>query len=224
MTPVIIAIDGYASTGKSTVAKRLAKHFGYTYMDTGYMFRVISFFVVENNLIKDGIVDESSLCEALPSLNFSWEKTKSGLHALSVNGRIYGDEIRTARISSVVSVIAKIPTVRTHLLQQQRQLAESISVVVDGRDIGTVVLPHATHKFFLNAKAEIRAQRRYKEMQNKGLNTTFEAVLANVIERDEIDSTRAVAPLKKADDAIEIDTSMLSEDEVFSQLKNCITA
>ena len=137
---------------------------------------------------------------------------------MAVNGKVYGEELRTAEVSNLVSQVAAIPAVRTYLLNQQRALSKATSVVMDGRDIGTVVFPNAQHKFFLNATPAIRAQRRFEEMQAKGISGTYKEVLANVIERDRLDSSRAIAPLKKAKDAIEIDTSSLDVEEVFTLL------
>ena len=218
MDTTVIAIDGYASTGKSTLSKRLATHLGFTYVDTGYMFRVISLFVLEQNWIEAGKIKLAPLTTALPQLQFSWETQVDGSQLMAVNGKVYGEELRTAEVSGLVSQVATIPAVRAHLLAQQRALSKAANVVMDGRDIGTVVFPNAQFKFFLNALPEIRAQRRFEEMQQKGIEGAYDEVLANVIERDHIDSTRGIAPLKKAEDAIEIDTSRLDVEAVFTQL------
>jgi cytidylate kinase len=158
------------------------------------------------------------LNQALPQLQFSWESQTTGEKLMMVNGKIYGEELRSAKVSNLVSQVASIPAVRTHLLNQQRALSKAASVVMDGRDIGTVVFPNAKFKFFLNATPAIRAQRRFEEMQTKGIPGSYEEVLLNVIERDRLDSSRAIAPLKKAKDAIEIDTSSLIIEEVFDLL------
>jgi len=218
METTVIAIDGYASTGKSTLSKRLATHLGFTYVDTGYMFRVISFLVLQKNWLNEKGIDQTSLTQALPQLQFSWQSQPTGEKLMAVNGKVYGEELRTAEVSNLVSQVAAIPAVRTYLLNQQRALSKATSVVMDGRDIGTVVFPNAQHKFFLNATPAIRAQRRFEEMQAKGISGTYKEVLANVIERDRLDSSRAIAPLKKAKDAIEIDTSSLDVEEVFTLL------
>jgi len=218
METTVIAIDGYASTGKSTLSKRLATHLGYTYVDTGYMFRVISFLVLQKNWLNEKGIDLAPLNQALPQLQFSWESQTTGEKLMMVNGKIYGEELRSAKVSNLVSQVASIPAVRTHLLNQQRALSKAASVVMDGRDIGTVVFPNAKFKFFLNATPAIRAQRRFEEMQTKGIPGSYEEVLLNVIERDRLDSSRAIAPLKKAKDAIEIDTSSLIIEEVFDLL------
>lgn len=218
METTVIAIDGYASTGKSTLSKRLATHLGFTYVDTGYMFRVISFLVLQKNWLNEKGIDHTSLTQVLPQLQFSWQSQPTGEKLMAVNGKVYGEELRTAEVSNLVSQVAAIPAVRIHLLNQQRALSKATSVVMDGRDIGTVVFPNAQYKFFLNASPAIRAQRRFEEMQTKGISGTYEEVLANVIERDRLDSSRAIAPLKKAQDAIEIDTSSLKVEEVFALL------
>ena len=218
METTVIAIDGYASTGKSTLSKRLATHLGYTYVDTGYMFRVISFLVIQEDWLNEKVIDLAPLNQALPQLQFSWESQTTGEKLMMVNGKIYGEELRSAKVSNLVSQVASIPAVRTHLLNQQRALSKAASVVMDGRDIGTVVFPNAKFKFFLNATTAIRAQRRFEEMQTKGIPSSYEEVLLNVIERDRLDSSRSIAPLKKAKDAIEIDTSSLIIEEVFDLL------
>ena len=218
MSTKIIAIDGFASTGKSTLSKRLAKHLGFTYMDTGYMFRVVALQVLKNKWLEAGVLNDTTLSSFLPELNFHWVNQKDGLNTMGVNGVVYGEEIRTQEVSALVSQVATNVSVRQYLLQQQRSLAKSANVVMDGRDIGTVVFPQANLKFYLIAEAEIRAQRRFDEMKDKGLSADFDAILANVLERDHLDSTREIAPLKKADDAIEIDTSNYTVEEVFALL------
>ena len=218
METAIIAIDGFASTGKSTLSKRLATHMGYTYVDTGYMFRAICWYGINHQLITGDKIAIEALEEALPLLQFTWQKSADGSSLMAFNGVVYGEEFRTVTISNWVSKIATLASVRDHLLAQQRKLAQGTSVVMDGRDIGTVVFPHAKYKFFLTAQAEIRARRRFEEMQSKQLPGTYEEVLENVIARDHLDSTRAIAPMKKAEDAIGIDTSDKTLDEVFSVL------
>ena len=147
METTVIAIDGYASTGKSTLSKRLATHLGFTYVDTGYMFRVISFLVIQNNWLDKKAMNRALLTQALPELQFSWEIQSNGEKLMAVNGKVYGEELRSAEVSNLVSQVAAIPAVRTHLLNQQRALSKAASVVVDGRDIGTVVFPNATQIF-----------------------------------------------------------------------------
>lgn len=213
----IIAIDGHASTGKSTLAKRLASHLGYTYIDTGYMFRVVSYCALEQQWISpQGELDLVSLESALPKMQFGWKDSKRHGTRLACNQRVYGMEIRTPEVAALVSQIAAVASVRQHLLIQQRSLAKTKNVVMDGRDIGTVVFPEASHKFFLTAKAEVRAQRRYDEMRLKGVDTSFDSVLENVVKRDHMDENRAIAPLKQAVDAITIDTSSMDVEAVFA--------
>ena len=223
METAIIAMDGFASTGKSTLSKRLAAHMGYTYVDTGYMFRAICWYGIHHQLISGDEIANERLEKALPALQFTWQKSEDGSSLMAFNGKVYGEEFRTVTISKWVSKIATLSSVRDHLLTQQRQLAKGTSVVMDGRDIGTVVFPNATHKFFLTAKAEVRARRRFEEMQEKQIPGSYEEVLANVIERDHLDSTRAIAPMKKAEDAIGIDTSDKTLEEVFSVLCGYLT-
>ena len=147
MATKIIAIDGFASTGKSTLSKRLAQKLGFVYMDTGYMFRVVSLHVLENGWLKDDTIDEAALNAFLPSLNFHWQQTPEGGNAMAVNDKVFGESIHASSIC-FVSLVAVLPQVRTYLLEQQRELAKSANVVMDGRDIGTVVFPHADLKFF----------------------------------------------------------------------------
>lgn len=215
MKTAIIAIDGFASTGKSTLSKRLAAHMGYTYVDTGYMFRAICWYGIHHQLIKGDVLDVEALEQVLPSLKFSWKKTVDGSSSMAFNGQVHGEELRTVKVSQWVSKIATLGSVRKHLLHQQRELASATSVVMDGRDIGTVVFPAAKHKFFLTAQAEVRAQRRFDEMQKKQIPGTYEEVLENVIARDHMDGNRDIAPMKPAEDAIVIDTSDKNLEEVF---------
>ena len=224
MSTKIIAIDGFASTGKSTLSKRLAKHLSFTYMDTGYMFRVVALQVLKNKWLEAGVLNDTALSSFLSELNFHWVGQKDGLNTMGVNGVVYGEEIRTQEVSALVSQVATNVSVRQYLLEQQRSLAKSANVVMDGRDVGTVVFPQANLKFYLIAEAEIRAQRRFDEMKDKGLSADFDAILANVLERDHLDSTREIAPLKKADDAIEIDTSNYTVEEVLALLCKHIPA
>lgn len=217
MNAKVIAIDGYASTGKSTLSKLLAARLGYHYVDTGYMFRVVAHGMLENGIAID-YPDEKELAAFLSNCVFEWVPMEDGTTAMAAMGKVYGDEIRTAEVSAAVSPVATLAEVRTHLLEQQRRLAKNTSVVMDGRDIGTVVFPDAAHKFFLNADPKVRAKRRWEEMTQKGQTVDFEAVLQNVLDRDAMDSTRAIAPLQKAADAIEIDTTALSIDKALAAL------
>jgi cytidylate kinase len=223
MKTTVIAVDGFASTGKSTLSKRLAKALDYTYMDTGYMYRAVSYFALTTNLIQEDVIQEQKLEIALSETSFSWSTDASSKRML-FNGKAYGDELRTLEISSWVSRIAQLGFVREHLVNQQRILSQLGSVVMDGRDIGTAVFPNADFKFFLIADPKIRAQRRFDELQAKGEEVLFEEILKNVIDRDHQDSTRAISPLRKAEDAVEIDTTSFSVEEIFEQMMSAVKA
>jgi cytidylate kinase len=223
MKTTVIAVDGFASSGKSTLSKRLAKALDYTYMDTGYMYRAVSYFALTTNLIQEDVIQEQKLEIALSETSFSWS-TDAGSKQMLFNGKAYGDELRTLEISSWVSRIAQLGFVREHLVNQQRILSQLGSVVMDGRDIGTVVFPNADFKFFLIADPKIRAQRRFDELQAKGEEVLFEEILKNVIDRDHQDSTRAISPLRKAEDAVEIDTTSFSVEEIFEQMMSAVKA
>ena len=223
MKTTVIAVDGFASTGKSTLSKRLAKALDYTYMDTGYMYRAVSYFALTTNLIQEDVIQEQKLEIALSETSFSWSTDASSKQML-FNGKAYGDELRTLEISSWVSRIAQLGFVREHLVNQQRILSQLGSVVMDGRDIGTVVFPNADFKFFLIADPKVRAQRRFDELQAKGEEVLFEEILKNVIDRDHQDSTRAISPLRKAEDAVEIDTTSFSVEEIFEQMMSAVKA
>ena len=223
MKTTVIAVDGFASTGKSTLSKRLAKALDYTYMDTGYMYRAVSYFALTTNLIQEDVIQEQKLEIALSETSFSWS-TDAGSKQMLFNGKAYGDELRTLEISSWVSRIAQLGFVREHLVNQQRILSQLGSVVMDGRDIGTVVFPNADFKFFLIADPKVRAQRRFDELQAKGEEVLFEEILKNVIDRDHQDSTRAISPLRKAEDAVEIDTTSFSVEEIFEQMMSAVKA
>ena len=214
----VIAIDGYAATGKSTIAKRLASNLAYRYMDTGAMFRCLTYQAVQKGFLFKSGIDDTAFTAFLKESFFDW----SG-EDLNFNKNPLGDEIRSPEVSNNVSRIAALSYIRSFTLLAQRNLAKGQKIVMDGRDIGTVVFPNATHKFFLTAKAEVRARRRFEEMQEKQIPGSYEEVLANVIERDHLDSTRAIAPMKKAGDAIGIDTSDKTLEEVFSVLCGYLT-
>ena len=223
MKTTVIAVDGFASTGKSTLSKRLAKALDYTYMDTGYMYRAVSYFALTTDLIQEDVIQEQKLEIALSETSFRWS-TVVGSKLMLFNGKVYGDELRTLEVSSWVSRIAQLGFVREHLVNQQRVLSQLGSVVMDGRDIGTIVFPNADFKFFLIADPKVRAQRRFDELQAKGEEVLFEEILKNVIDRDHQDSTRAISPLRKAEDAVEIDTTSFSVEEVFEQMMSAVKA
>ena len=217
METTVIAVDGFASTGKSTLSKRLANALNFTYIDTGFMYRVVSCFALNSNLIEDDVILEKEFEKALAETKFTWS-TDTQSKEMLFNGKSFGDEIRTLEISTWVSQIAQLGFVREHLVAQQRSLSKLGSVVMDGRDIGTVVFPYADFKFFLVADSKIRAQRRFDELQAKGEKVLFEEILKNVVDRDHQDSTRDISPLRKAEDALEIDTTSFGVEEVFEQM------
>mgnify|MGYP006135480825 FL=1 len=221
METTVIAVDGFASTGKSTLSKRLANALNFTYIDTGFMYRVVSYFALNSNLIEDDVILEKEFEKVLAETKFTWS-TDTQSKEMLFNGKSFGDEIRTLEISTWVSQIAQLGFVREHLVAQQRSLSKLGSVVMDGRDIGTVVFPYADFKFFLVADSKIRAQRRFDELQAKGEKVLFEEILKNVVDRDHQDSTRDISPLRKAGDALEIDTTSFGVEEVFEQMVSYI--
>jgi len=218
---ITIAIDGFSSTGKSTVAKQLAKELSYVYVDTGAMYRAITLYAMRKKYITKDSFDEESLIKDLPSLilKFVFEASR-GFAAIYLNEENIEDEIRTMQVSQYVSRVSALSEVRKKLVSQQQQMGLEKGVVMDGRDIGTVVFPKAELKIFMTATAEERAKRRFKEMKEKGQEVSYDEVLKNVEERDHLDTTREDSPLVKADDAIEIDNSSLTLEEQFNTLLN----
>lgn len=212
LKPIIIAIDGYSSTGKSTMAKALAHKIGYRYVDTGAMYRAVTLMAMQRGFLTDGSVNEQALIGALPSTTIDFAVTADGQRTI-LNGTDVEALIRSMEVSANVSTIAAIPAVRRDLVDRQRVYGEQKGIVMDGRDIGTTVFPHAELKIFCNAPAQVRAQRRFKELTEKGEKTTFEEVLANVEHRDLIDTTREESPLRRATDAIDLDNSNMTIDE-----------
>lgn len=212
MKKIVIAIDGYSSCGKSTMAKNLARQLGYVYVDTGAMYRAVTLYALRHQLFKaDGEVDAASLQQAMPDIRISFQFNKqTGKLDTYLNDELVEQEIRTMQVSERVSKIAALPFVRTELVAQQQRMGKDKGIVMDGRDIGTVVFPHAELKIFVTASAEVRAQRRYDELQQKGMPARYDDILKNVQERDYIDSHREVSPLRKADDAVELDNSNLT--------------
>ena len=215
MKKIVIAIDGYSSCGKSTMAKNLARQLGYVYVDTGAMYRAVTLYALRHQLFKaDGEVDAASLQRAMPDIRISFQFNKqTGKPDTYLNDELVEQEIRTMQVSERVSKIAALPFVRTALVAQQQRMGKDKGIVMDGRDIGTVVFPHAELKIFVTASAEVRTQRRYDELQQKGMPARYDDILKNVQERDYIDSHREVSPLRKAEDAIELDNSNLTIDE-----------
>ena len=223
MKRITIAIDGHSSTGKSTMAKALAKRIGYAYVDTGAIYRAVTLYALRNKLIKGEKVDEKALKEHLKrgDIVITFRPTKDGKSVTVLNGKNVERYIRSMRVSNVVSIIAAIGFVRKAMVKQQQAMGKDKGVVMDGRDIGTVVFPDAEMKVFATASAQVRAQRRYDELRGKGdTTTTFEEVLANVNERDRIDSTRKESPLRQADDAVVLDNSNMTFEQQDEWLYN----
>ena len=216
---ITIAIDGFSSTGKSTLAKQLARELSYVYVDTGAMYRAITFFAMQNGYITSDFFDKETLIQSLPfiTLEFKFNATL-GFAEMYLNNVNVEKEIRTIAVSGFVSKIAEIDQVRTKLVEQQQAMGKSKGIVMDGRDIGTVVFPDAELKIFMSASAATRAQRRFDELIAKGDQVTYDEVLKNVQERDYIDSHRANSPLVQAENAIEIDNSNLNRKEQFDMV------
>ena len=211
MKKITIAIDGYSSCGKSTMAKDLAKEIGYIYIDSGAMYRAVTLHCIEEGLIDNGVINEEKLKAQLPELQITFKlNPQTGKPQTYLNNRLVEDEIRTLAVSSKVSLVAALNFVRTAMVHLQQQMGKEKGIVMDGRDIGTTVFPDAELKIFVTASDEIRAQRRYDELQAKGESGSYEDILQNVRERDLIDTTRKVSPLCKADDAIVLDNSNMS--------------
>ncbi|WP_091406062.1 (d)CMP kinase [Aquimarina amphilecti] len=221
MRKIIIAIDGYSSTGKSTVARQLAKELGYIYVDTGAMYRAVTLYAMQQGFIDENQFDKDALAKNLHLINIRFEVSSStGLAEVFLNDVNVEKEIRTLKVSRQVSPVAAISSVRRKLVEQQQLMGKNSGIVMDGRDIGTVVFPNAELKLFMTATAKDRAERRYKELIERGEDVTYEDVLKNVVNRDHIDSTRKDSPLRKADDAIKIDNSNLTLVEQFDQILN----
>ena len=215
MKKITIAIDGYSSTGKSTLAKQLAAALGYVYVDTGAMYRGITYFAMQHHLVSETKLDKSGLIAELTNINLSFQfNSKLGFAEMYLNNENIETKIRTIEVSRMVSKVAEISEVRAKLVEQQQTRGKDKGIVMDGRDIGTVVFPDAEVKFFITASPEIRAQRRFEELRNGGNESvTFDEVKSNLLMRDQIDSTRAESPLIQAEDAIIIDTSFLTREE-----------
>ncbi len=220
MGKITIAIDGYSSTGKSTIAKRLASTLDYIYVDTGAMYRAVTLFALEEGIINDrGKVDEATLIDKLSDIHLKFvPNTETGRSEMFLNDKNVEREIRAMRVSGFVSKVAAIKEVREKLVKIQQEMGKNKGIVMDGRDIGTVVFPDAELKLFMTASPEKRAARRYKELLEKGEEVTYAEVLKNVEERDRIDSTRSISPLIRAKDAIEFDNSDMGLEEQFERV------
>lgn len=218
---IIIAIDGYSSSGKSTMARELARRIGYAYIDSGAMYRAVTLYALRHGMIAaDGTVDEPRLAAALPNIAISFQvDPKTGLSRTFVNGEDVETEIRDLKVSQNVSPVAALKPVRQYLTQLQQEYGRQKGIVMDGRDIGTTVFPDAEMKVFVNASPEVRARRRLLEMQEKGnANVSYEDVYRNICERDEIDRTRKESPLRQAPDAYLLDNDTLTRAEQLDRL------
>ncbi len=215
MHQITIAIDGHSSTGKSTVAKQLADYLGYVYVDTGAMYRAVTLYALQKGFVSENHLDKETLIAALPDIELHFEKNTDGKAEIFLNGTNVEKDIRTLEVSEYVSPIATVSEVRKKLVEQQQKMGDVGGVVMDGRDIGTVVFPEAELKIFMTASAEVRAQRRYEELLGRGEAVTYEEVLENVTERDEIDSNRKDSPLKIAKGAIVMDNSEMNLEDQF---------
>lgn len=223
MNKITIAIDGYSSTGKSTLAKQLAQYLGYVYVDTGAMYRAVALFAMQNGYIDSAFFDKQTLINGLSFIKLQFKfNPELGFAEMYLNDVNVEHEIRTIEVSNYVSKVAEVSEVRAKLVEQQQQMGKDKGIVMDGRDIGTVVFPDAELKIFMTASPETRAKRRFDELQEKGQNVPYEVVLKNVQERDYIDTHRDDSPLIKAEDAIEIDNSHLSREEQFELVLNLV--
>ncbi|MFH0760579.1 MAG: (d)CMP kinase [Bacteroidota bacterium] len=211
---LIIAIDGYSSCGKSTVAKDAARELGYLYIDSGAMYRAVTLYCLRNNLIKNGSVDVTGLENQIDKIHIRFlPNSLTGKNDTFLNGENVEDEIRTPPVADMVSPVSVIGFVREAMVRLQREMGKDKGIVMDGRDIGTVVFPEAELKIFMTASPQIRAQRRYDELKAKGLNVSMEDIIKNIADRDRIDSTREISPLRQAEDALVLDNSHLTREE-----------
>lgn len=216
---ITIAIDGFSSTGKSTLAKQLAQHLGYVYVDTGAMYRAVAYYAMQKDFIKENYLNKEALIQSLPFIHLQFKFNPDlGFAEMYLNEVNVEQAIRTIEVSNFVSKVAEISEVRAKLVEQQKQMGKNKAIVMDGRDIATVVFPDAELKIFMTASATKRAQRRYEELKQKGTIVSYEEVLKNVEERDYIDTHRDDSPLKMAPDAIEIDNSNLTREEQFEKV------
>ena len=223
MKKINIAIDGTSSTGKSTLAKQIANKLNYIYIDSGAMYRCVTLYAIQNNWLNASRFDKEFLIESLPNIHLKFalnEKTND--QTIFLNGVSVENEIRSMEVSNAVSRVAAVPEIRKEMVRLQHDFGKDKGVVMDGRDIGTVVFPNAELKLFLSCSAKVRAQRRYEEMQQKGISVSFDQVLSNIKSRDHLDSSRADSPLIKASDALEINTENRSVNELLDQVLELI--
>ena len=213
MNKIIIAIDGHSSCGKSTMAKQLAQQLNYIYVDTGAMYRCVTLYAINNGMFSGKSLDSDALEQRRGEVKIPFTRDEAGQLCAMLNGKNVEKEIRGMSVSERVSMVAKQPFVRKMLVEQEQRMGQDKGIVMDGRDIGTTVFPDAELKIFVTASAEVRAERRYKELLDKGENANYEDILANVKERDYMDSHRAVSPLRMADDAVLLDNSYMTIEE-----------
>ena len=211
---IIIAVDGFSSCGKSTFAKAIAARLGYIFIDTGAMYRAVTLYALEHDAIRSGIVDEEAVVKQLDKISITFRfNPERGASDIYVDGDLAEGKIRTIEVSNCVSRVSAIPEVRSKLVAMQQEMGRRRGVVMDGRDIGTVVFPDAELKIFMTADPAVRACRRYKELTGKGMTVTMEEVERNIRERDKADMSRAISPLRQADDAVVLDNSHMTVDE-----------
>ena len=211
---IVIALDGFSSCGKSTFAKAIAARLGYIFIDTGAMYRAVTLYALEQGAIVDGVVNEAAVVALLPEVNITFKfNAERGASDIYVNGELAEGKIRSIEVSNCVSSVSSIREVREKLVAMQQQMGRERGVVMDGRDIGTVVFPDAELKIFMTADAQVRAERRYAELTAKGDKVTMEEILENVISRDKADMERAISPLRQAEDAVVLDNSHMSVEE-----------
>lgn len=211
MKKITIAIDGFSSCGKSTMAKDLAREIGYIYIDSGAMYRAVTLYCIQNNIIKDKVIDIARLNNEMPNIHINFKLSpSSGRPETYLNGVNVENEIRTMEVSNLVSLVSAVDFVRSAMVEEQQNMGKKKGIVMDGRDIGTTVFPNAELKIFVTASADIRAERRYEELKAKGTPANYNEILENVKQRDYIDQNREVSPLKKADDALLLDNSNLT--------------
>ena len=215
MKKITIAIDGHSSTGKSTLAKQLASHLNYIHIDSGAMYRAVTLFGLEHGTITEDKFDHKKLINAIQKVKIEFKTSDDYSTLLFINNNEVSSEIRSLKVSSYVSKVAAIPEIRSKLVAEQRRIGQDKGIVMDGRDIGTVVFPDAELKIFMTASAETRAKRRLRELQDENQLVDFNAVLENIKSRDFKDSTRKTSPLKQADDALVLDNSTLTQQEQF---------
>lgn len=219
MKRIIIAIDGFSSCGKSTMAKALARNVGYLYFDSGAMYRAVALYCMQNGLVNNGNIDKTALHDNIKDINITFEVDPETRNSITfLNGKNVEHEIRSLEVSRLVSQVAAVDFVRKEMVERQREMGKAKGIVMDGRDIGTTVFPQAEMKVFVTASAEVRAQRRYDELVARGDNADFNEILENVQQRDYLDQTRDISPLKRADDALLLDNSNMTREEQMNWL------